>query len=233
VQARLRPRTRVEGPAPRRRAAVLLRGAARCLGGRALRAARWTGHRRRSRCLLTQCQPHTRRPPAAAPAAAPALPPACARPPLPPKPPTPRPPAPRAPQEPAPDAQPAAGSAQPMSTIDILESRAKSKRRPRPEAKVKVQSAIVDQATGKTASTPMAQAETSYVSALLFLFLAILVEGLLLAGAGFLPEDWDAFIQDVIYPSFSWTVLAFLGGSSLYGLFKTGKLPGQQNVPLE
>jgi hypothetical protein len=120
-----------------------------------------------------------------------------------------------------------------MSNIDILEARAKSKRRARPEAKVKVESAAVDLATGKTAPTAMAEAETSYISALLFCFVAILAEGLLLAGSGFLPEDWDQFIQDVIYPSFSWTVLAFLGGSSLYGLWKTGSLPGQQKVPLE
>lgn len=43
---------------------------------------------------------------------------------------------------------------------------------------------------------------------------------------GFLPEDWDAFVSDSLYPNYSYTVLLFLGGSSLYGLYKTGKLPG-------
>lgn len=44
---------------------------------------------------------------------------------------------------------------------------------------------------------------------------------------GFLPTDADAVIQDVVYPSYSPQLLLFLGLSSLYGLFKTGKLPGQ------
>ena len=37
---------------------------------------------------------------------------------------------------------------------------------------------------------------------------------------GFLPEGVDQFATDVLYPSFSPTVLAFLGCSSLYGLWK-------------
>jgi hypothetical protein len=41
-----------------------------------------------------------------------------------------------------------------------------------------------------------------------------------------LPEDWDAFISNMLYPNYSPTVLLFLGLSSLYGLWKTGKLPG-------
>jgi hypothetical protein len=117
-----------------------------------------------------------------------------------------------------------------MSTLDILEARVKSKRRGKVEAKVQVNSPIVDQATGKVEATPEMQTETAFVSALLFLFVAILIEGLALAGAGFLPEEVDAFIQDAVYPSFSPTVLAFLGASSLYGLWKTGKLPGQQQT---
>lgn len=127
--------------------------------------------------------------------------------------------------------QDAAAASSSMSTLDILEARVKSsKRRGRVEPKVAVNSPIVDQTTGKVPATPEAQTETAFVSALLFLFVAILIEGLALAGAGFLPEEIDAFIQDAIYPSFSPTVLAFLGASSLYGLWKTGKLPGQQQT---
>jgi hypothetical protein len=40
---------------------------------------------------------------------------------------------------------------------------------------------------------------------------------------GFLPADWDSFIQDVIYPSYSPQMLLFVGMSSAYGLWKTGK----------
>lgn len=47
---------------------------------------------------------------------------------------------------------------------------------------------------------------------------------------GFLPADVDAFVQDVLYPSYSPQMLLFLGMSSAYGLWKTGKLPGQQQI---
>lgn len=41
---------------------------------------------------------------------------------------------------------------------------------------------------------------------------------------GFLPEDWDDFVTHSLYPSYTYTVLLFLGMSSLYGLWKTGKI---------
>ncbi len=47
---------------------------------------------------------------------------------------------------------------------------------------------------------------------------------------GFLPTEADTFIQEVLYPSYSPQILAFLGFSSLYGLFKTGSLPGQKKL---
>eukprot|EP00198_Chlamydomonas_reinhardtii_P010417 XP_001699754.1 predicted protein [Chlamydomonas reinhardtii] len=47
------------------------------------------------------------------------------------------------------------------------------------------------------------------------------------ARIGFLPEAMDIWIQDNLYPNYSWVILGFLGLSSLYGLYKTGKLPGQ------
>lgn len=40
---------------------------------------------------------------------------------------------------------------------------------------------------------------------------------------GFLPVEWDPFFRDVLYPSFSPQMLLFLGMSSAYGLWKTGK----------
>jgi hypothetical protein len=42
---------------------------------------------------------------------------------------------------------------------------------------------------------------------------------------GFLPEDWDAFVQYSLYPSYTPTVLTFLAGSTVYGLWKVGRLP--------
>ena len=40
---------------------------------------------------------------------------------------------------------------------------------------------------------------------------------------GFLPSEWDPFFRDLLYPSFSPQMLLFLGMSSAYGLWKTGK----------
>ncbi len=55
------------------------------------------------------------------------------------------------------------------------------------------------------------------------------------ATQGFLPEEWDAFIQDVLYPNYTGTVALFLGASTLYGLWKIGKisLPFLGTAPAE
>jgi len=45
-----------------------------------------------------------------------------------------------------------------------------------------------------------------------------------------LPEAADAAVTEWLYPSYSPQILVFLGLSSLYGLFKTGKLPGQKQI---
>ncbi len=42
---------------------------------------------------------------------------------------------------------------------------------------------------------------------------------------GFLPEDWDAFIEDTLYPNYTGLVGLFLAASTAYGLWKIGKLP--------
>jgi len=118
-------------------------------------------------------------------------------------------------------------------SLEALEARiraGKARRKGRVEPKVKVDSAVVDQVTGKTAPVPASQAESAYVAGLTALFVAVIAEGLLLAGSGFLPEEVDTFVREKLYPTYSYTVLAFLGGSSLYGLFKTGKLPGMQQL---
>lgn len=38
--------------------------------------------------------------------------------------------------------------------------------------------------------------------------------------AGFLPEEWDKFLVDKLYPSFTPTVGLFLAGAAGYGVFK-------------
>ncbi|GFH29643.1 uncharacterized protein HaLaN_28337, partial [Haematococcus lacustris] len=53
----------------------------------------------------------------------------------------------------------------------------------RTEAKVEVESAVVDAVTGKGPAPPTAKAETTYLSVMLFSFLLILLEGLVLAGS--------------------------------------------------
>lgn len=48
----------------------------------------------------------------------------------------------------------------------------------------------------------------------------ILVEGILLAASGFLPEKWDKFLVKYLYPEFTPTVGLFLLGAVAYGLYK-------------
>ncbi|KAI8468274.1 MAG: hypothetical protein J3K34DRAFT_470985 [Monoraphidium minutum] len=116
------------------------------------------------------------------------------------------------------------------SAVDVDAALARRRSRRKIEAQVKVESAAVAQATGALPQTPVGAAETAAVQALGIFFTFILMEGLLLAGSGFLPESWDSFIENVLYPSFSPQMLLFLAGSSAYGLWKTGKLPGQKQM---
>ncbi|PNW87025.1 hypothetical protein CHLRE_02g105650v5 [Chlamydomonas reinhardtii] len=113
------------------------------------------------------------------------------------------------------------------AALEALEARIKSRRKGRVEPKVKVNAPAVDVATGKAPVDAASEAEQSYLTFLSIYFIWTLVLGLALAGAGFLPEAMDIWIQDNLYPNYSWVILGFLGLSSLYGLYKTGKLPGQ------
>ena len=142
-----------------------------------------------------------------------------------------------------------------------LLQRSRRQRKGKIEAKVKVQSAIIDEVTGKTAATSVSQFETLMVNGLGIFFLVVIFEGLVLASSvsylstsllgaavtrfsmlqphptcspalqGFMPDDFDQFVREAVYPSYSWTVLGFLCASSFYGLWKTGKLPGQAGPP--
>lgn len=66
-----------------------------------------------------------------------------------------------------------------------------------------------------------AEFENNIVLVLFFLFGLIILEGIFLAGSGFLPEAVDKFALDIVYPSFSPTVVVFLLVSTFYGVWKT------------
>ncbi|KAG0617694.1 hypothetical protein M758_4G008300 [Ceratodon purpureus] len=70
------------------------------------------------------------------------------------------------------------------------------------------------------ADNQVSQLETAYVVSLAFLFGLIFVEGLALAASGFLPEEWDQFFVNTLYPSFTPTVGLFLLLAAGYGVFK-------------
>mmetsp|Transcript_18802 Transcript_18802/g.32081 ORF Transcript_18802/g.32081 Transcript_18802/m.32081 type:complete len:198 (+) Transcript_18802:60-653(+) len=126
---------------------------------------------------------------------------------------------------PAPAPPSASASGDRTDEIEALEARIKSRRTRKIEPQVKVESAAVDAVTGKGPASPIAEAETNYLTAMLALFGLVLAEGLLIAASGFLPEDWDLFVHDVLYPNYTYVVLLFLLGSSVYGAWKVGKLP--------
>lgn len=114
--------------------------------------------------------------------------------------------------------------------VDVAAAIERRRSRRRVEAGVKVESAAVAQATGAAPPTKVGEAETTFVRALGAFFALLLAEGLVLAASGFLPEALDAAVEQYLYPSFSPQMLLFLGASSAYGLWKTGKLPGQQQM---
>lgn len=88
----------------------------------------------------------------------------------------------------------------------------------------KVISPVVDQVYGQKPLTPAQQAESKAVLILGLLFSLIILEGIFLAGSGFLSEGIDDFAAKYVYPAFSPTVVVFLSGSTAYGLWKTGGL---------
>lgn len=108
----------------------------------------------------------------------------------------------------------------------LAKRRPKPKTPPPPPGSYKVISAARDQVYGGGPLTVAQQFENGIISFLGLLFFVILGEGIFLAASGFLDESADAFAQNVVYPAFSPTIILFLAGSTLYGLWKTGGLRG-------
>eukprot|EP00803_Ostreobium_quekettii_P009625 evm.model.scf_446EXC.4 EVM.evm.TU.scf_446EXC.4 scf_446EXC:43619-46402(+) len=111
-----------------------------------------------------------------------------------------------------------ADNAEDSPEIDI-EDQILRRRKP----KVKVVSPAVQQYTGEEPQTPMSELENTVVLVLFSLLGFCILEGIILAASGFLPEGIDELVEAYLYPAFSPTVGVFLVGSVLYGLWKTSQ----------
>ncbi|KAF3776389.1 LOW PSII ACCUMULATION 2 protein [Nymphaea thermarum] len=89
-----------------------------------------------------------------------------------------------------------------------------------PVQKPLIQSAATATATEKDDGGALPEQEKAFILVWLGLGLLILVEGIALAASGFLPDEWDKLFVKYLYPSFTPTVVLFLGGTVAYGVFK-------------
>lgn len=73
---------------------------------------------------------------------------------------------------------------------------------------------------GAQASEEEKQLESAVLGVLGLFFLVILGQGLFLSVSGFLPEEWDQFALNVVYPAFSPSVGIFVALAAAYGVLK-------------
>ncbi|XP_068655301.1 protein LPA2 [Aristolochia californica] len=62
--------------------------------------------------------------------------------------------------------------------------------------------------------------EGAFLLTWLGLGILIFIEGIVLSASGFLPEEWDKFFVNYLYPSFTPTVFLFVAGTVGYGVYK-------------
>ncbi|CAI9092074.1 OLC1v1027221C1 [Oldenlandia corymbosa var. corymbosa] len=74
------------------------------------------------------------------------------------------------------------------------------------------------------------QNESAFLLAWLGLGAIILVQGLVLAASGFLPEEVDRFFAKYLYPTFTPTVGLFVAGTVAYGVLKYLQNENLKNV---
>ena len=94
-------------------------------------------------------------------------------------------------------------------------------------ASIKVEGAAIEAAKGNATPTIQSASEEAYILFLLGYVVIIFLAGLLLAVSAFgvLPESFDHWVTDTLYPNYSPIVIGFLVFSSIYGLVKTREDP--------
>lgn len=110
-----------------------------------------------------------------------------------------------------------------------IERELRSRKKKRDAAAKAAAAAGAKPAAGGATGGPLSGAaalEQGYVRFLAAFFGLILLDGIVLATSGFLPEAVDVFAENVLYPTFSPLIGVFLLFSSLYGLWKAGSQGG-------
>ena len=130
------------------------------------------------------------------------------------------------------DGADAPADAAPASDGLAFEPKSKSKRKRRDgkntrRASIKVEGAAIEAAKGNATPTIQSASEEAYILFLLGYVVIIFLAGLLLAVSAFgvLPESFDHWVTDTLYPNYSPIVIGFLVFSSIYGLVKTREDP--------